>query len=45
MPDYLVAVDVKMVLEINKTGFQKKNDFETHIFAPDFVTREPETVN
>ena len=27
MPDYLVAIDVKMVLEINKTGFQKKNDW------------------
>ncbi len=24
-PDYLVAVDVKMVIEINETGYQKKN--------------------
>ena len=30
MPDYLVAVDVKMVLEINKTGYQKKNEVWTN---------------
>jgi hypothetical protein len=25
VPDFLVAVDVKMILEINKSGYQKKN--------------------
>lgn len=29
-PDYLVAVDVKMVLEINKAGFQHKNQVWTN---------------
>ena len=29
-PDYLVAVDVKMVLEINKAGFQHKNEVWTN---------------
>ena len=29
-PDYLVAVDVKMILEINKSGFQKKNQVWTN---------------
>ena len=29
-PDYLVAVDVKMVLEINKSGYQKKNQVWTN---------------
>jgi hypothetical protein len=29
-PDYLIAVDVKMVLEINKTGFQNKNQVWTN---------------
>ena len=29
-PDYLVAVDVKMVLEINKAGYQHKNEVWTN---------------
>ena len=29
-PDYLVAVDVKMILEINKAGFQHKNEVWTN---------------
>ena len=29
-PDYLVAVDVKMVLEINKAGYQNKNQVWTN---------------
>jgi hypothetical protein len=29
-PDYLIAVDVKMVLEINKAGFQHKNEVWTN---------------
>lgn len=29
-PDYLIAVDVKMVLEINKAGFQHKNQVWTN---------------
>ena len=29
-PDYLVAVDVKMILEINKTGFQNHNEVWTN---------------
>ena len=29
-PDYLIAVDVKMVLEINKSGYQKKNQVWTN---------------
>ena len=29
-PDYLVAVDVKMILEINKAGFQHKNKVWTN---------------
>ncbi len=29
-PDYLIAVDVKMVLEINKSGYQKKNEVWTN---------------
>lgn len=29
-PDYLVAVDTKMILEINKSGYQKKNEVWTN---------------
>lgn len=29
-PDYLVAVDTKMILEINKTGYQKKHEVWTN---------------
>ena len=29
-PDYLVAVDVKMILEISKTGYQKKHEVWTN---------------
>jgi len=29
-PDYLVAVDVKMILEINKSGYQHKNEVWTN---------------
>lgn len=29
-PDYLVAVDVKMILEINKAGYQHKNEVWTN---------------
>ena len=29
-PDYLVAVDVKMILEINKAGYQHKNQVWTN---------------
>lgn len=29
-PDYLVAVDTKMILEINKTGFQKNHEVWTN---------------
>ncbi len=29
-PDYLIAVDVKMVLEINKSGYQNKNQVWTN---------------
>jgi len=29
-PDYLVAVDAKMILEINKTGYQNKNQVWTN---------------
>jgi uncharacterized Rossmann fold enzyme len=29
-PDYLIAVDVKMVLEINKAGYQRKNTVWTN---------------
>ena len=29
-PDYLVAVDTKMILEINKTGYQKNNEVWTN---------------
>jgi len=29
-PDYLVAVDTKMILEINKSGYQKKNTVWTN---------------
>lgn len=29
-PDYLVAVDVKMILEINKAGYQNKNEVWTN---------------
>ncbi len=29
-PDYLIAVDVKMILEINKSGFQHKNQVWTN---------------
>lgn len=29
-PDYLIAVDVKMILEINKSGYQKKNEVWTN---------------
>jgi len=30
-PDYLVAVDVKMVIEINKAGYQQKNTVWTNL--------------
>jgi len=29
-PDYLVAVDIKMILEINKSGYQRKNEVWTN---------------
>jgi len=29
-PDYLVAVDTKMILEINKSGYQRKNEVWTN---------------
>lgn len=29
-PDYLIAVDVKMILEINKSGYQKHNEVWTN---------------